>query len=96
MYSRSLASHIQHGNLAPDYGTYINSNSVPSNGTGILQLLYGAECWIVRKKEEQITEQTEMRILRRIKGATLRDKVNGVVIRKELGVNNIHDKEKRD
>ena len=39
-------------------------------------LLYGAECWTVRKKEEQILEKTEMRILRRIKGVTLRDKLS--------------------
>ena len=45
-------------------------------------LLYGAECWTVRKKEEQILEKTEMRMLRRIKGVTLR----------ELGVNSIQEK----
>ena len=38
-------------------------------------LLNGAECWAVRKKEEQILEKTEMKMLRRIKGVTLRDKV---------------------
>ena len=48
-------------------------------------LLYGAECWTVRKKEEQILEKTEMRMLRRIKGVTLRNKV------KELGVTSIQE-----
>ena len=38
-------------------------------------LLHGAQCWTVRKKEQQILEKTEMRMLRRIKGVTLRDKV---------------------
>ena len=38
-------------------------------------LMYGAECWTVRKKEEQILEKIEMRMLRRIKGVTLRDKL---------------------
>ena len=55
-------------------------------------LLYGAECWTVRKKDEQILEKTEMRMLRRIKGVTLRDKVKRVDIRKELGVNSIQEK----
>ena len=46
----------------------------------------------VGKKEEEILEKTEMRMLRRIKGVTLRDKVKSVDIRKELGVNNIQEK----
>ena len=54
--------------------------------------LYGAECWTVRKKEEQILEKTEMRMLRRIKGVTLRDRVKSVDIRKELGVSSIQEK----
>ena len=49
-------------------------------------LLYGAACWTVRKKQEQILEKTEMRMLRRIKGLTLRDRVKSVDTRKELGV----------
>ena len=55
-------------------------------------LLYGAECWTVRKKEEQILEKTEMKTLRRIKGVTLKDKVKSVDIRKELGVSGIQEK----
>ena len=55
-------------------------------------LLYGAECWTVRKKEEEILEKTEMRMLRRIKGVTLRDRVKSVDIRKELGVSSIQEK----
>ena len=54
-------------------------------------LLYGAECSTVRKKEEQILEKTEMRMLRRIKGLTLRDKVKSVNIRKELAMNGIQE-----
>ena len=45
-------------------------------------LLYGAECWTVGKKEEHTLNKTEMRMLRRIKGVTLRDKVKSVDIRK--------------
>ena len=52
-------------------------------------LLYGAGCWTFRKKEEQILEKTEMRMFRRIKVVTLRDKVKSVDIRKELEVNSI-------
>ena len=31
-------------------------------------ILYGAECWTTRVKEENILEKAEMRMLRRIKG----------------------------
>ena len=55
-------------------------------------LLNGAEYWTVGKKEEQILEKTEMRMLIRIKGATLRDRVKSVDIRKELGVSSIQEK----
>ena len=43
-------------------------------------------------KEEQILEKTEMMMLRRIKGVTLRDKVKSVDIRKQLGGNSIQEK----
>ena len=51
--------------------------------------LYGAERWTVGKREEQILEKTEIRMLRKIKGVTLRDKVKSVDIRNVLGVNSI-------
>ena len=50
------------------------------------------ECWTVGKNEEQILEKTEMRMLRGIKGVTLRDKIKSVDIREELGVNSIQEK----
>ena len=43
----------------------------------------------------QILDKTEMRMLRRIKGVTLRDKVKSVDIRKELGVNTIKRKSEK-
>ena len=55
-------------------------------------LLYGSECWTVGVKEENILEATEMRMLRRIKGVTLRDKLKSKDIRKELGVAGIKNK----
>ena len=55
-------------------------------------LLYGAVRWTVGKTEEQILAKTEMRMLRRIKGVTLRDKVKSVAIRKALEVNSIKEK----
>ena len=45
-----------------------------------------------KKKGEQMLEKTEMRMLRRIKGVTIRDKVRSHVIRKELGVSGIKEK----
>ena len=59
-------------------------------------LLYGAECWTVGKKKEQILEKTEMRMLRIIKVVALRDREMSVDIRNELGMNSIKEKVKRD
>ena len=55
-------------------------------------ILYGAECWTTGVKEENILEKTEMRMLRRIKGVTVKDKMNSEDIRKELGVGSIKSK----
>ncbi|XP_063600670.1 uncharacterized protein LOC134776847 [Penaeus indicus] len=55
-------------------------------------LLYGAEVWRMRKEEERILEATERRMLRRIKGVTLRERSTD--IRRELGVSDTNDKVK--
>ncbi|GFO03698.1 hypothetical protein PoB_003020300 [Plakobranchus ocellatus] len=55
-------------------------------------ILYGAECWVVGQKEEQLLETTEMRMLRRIREVTLEDKMRSDDIRKELGVCPIGEK----
>ena len=55
-------------------------------------ILYGAECWTTGVKEENIPEKTEMRMLRRIKGVTVKDKMKSEDIRKELGVGSIKSK----
>ena len=47
---------------------------------------------MTRKKEEQLLETTEMRMLRRIKGITLRDRQRSEEIRQELGVEDINVK----
>ena len=44
------------------------------------------------EKEENILEKTEMRMLRRIKGVTVKDKMKSEDIRKELGVRSIKSK----
>lgn len=55
-------------------------------------LLYGAEVWTMGRKEEKILETTEMRMLRRIKGVTLRDRERSADIRRELRVSDINEK----
>ena len=52
-------------------------------------LLYGAELWTLRKKEEGLLEKTEMRMLRRIQGVTLRDHMRSEDIRRALHVEKI-------
>ena len=37
-------------------------------------MLYGAECWAMRKKEEHLLNMTEMRMLRWIQGISLKEK----------------------
>ena len=54
-------------------------------------LLYGAEAWSVRRKEELLLEKTEMRMLRWILGVTLRDKKRSEDIRQAVGMTRIGD-----
>ena len=46
-------------------------------------MVYGAECWAVRKKEERKLHTTEMRMLRWARGKTRQDHVRNVDIWKE-------------
>ncbi len=55
-------------------------------------LLYGAETWALRKKEEMLLERTEMRMLRWILGITLKDRKRNEDIRQMTGVINISEK----
>ena len=54
-------------------------------------MLYGAECWAMRKKEEHLLNKTEMRMLRWIQGISLKDHVRSEEIRKRLNVMPIVD-----
>jgi len=52
----------------------------------------GAEAWTVTRREEGLLERTEMRMLRRMLGVSLKDKKRNEVIRKTLGVACMTDK----
>src|ERR1700733_15508547 len=48
-------------------------------------LLYGSECWCLRKEDERKLLVAEMSWLRRIRGRSRREKIRNEVTRKELG-----------
>ena len=54
-------------------------------------LLYGAEVWV----QERLLETTEMRMLRWIKGVTLKDREKSDESRRDLGLENITLKRER-
>ena len=54
-------------------------------------MLYGAECWAMRKKEEHLLNKTEMRMLHWIQGISLKDHVRSEEIRNRLNVMPIVD-----
>src|SRR6218665_3416810 len=55
-------------------------------------MMYGAEAWTLRRKEEKFLERTEMRMLRWILGISLKDMQRNENIRKKIGVACITDK----
>ena len=55
-------------------------------------MLYGAECWPVRRREEQIIHVAEMRMLRRSCGVTLMDRRTKESIRTEMKTIDIIEK----
>ena len=52
-------------------------------------LLYGSECWPLRKSQERRLEITEMRMLRWICGNTKTDHIPNVIFRRLLGLESI-------
>ena len=55
-------------------------------------LLYGSECWAVRKKEEDLLRRTEMRMLHCILGVSLKDRLMNEEIRKRCAVTDVVEK----
>ena len=55
-------------------------------------LLYGAECWPIKKSQVQRMKVAEMRMIHRMCGHTRLDKVRNEVIRSKIGVAAIEDK----
>ena len=56
-------------------------------------LLYGAETWSLRKKEEDILERTEMRMVRWIAGISLLERRESEDIRKMCGICNVRERQ---
>jgi len=55
-------------------------------------LLYGAETWALRRKEENLLERTEMRMVRWIAGISLRERRESADIRRMAGICSIREK----
>ena len=55
-------------------------------------LLYGAEIWALRKKEEGVLDRTEMRMVRWIAGISLMERRKSQDIRRMCGICNIKEK----
>ena len=55
-------------------------------------LLYGVECWPIKKSHVQRMRVAEMRMIRWICGHTRLDKIRNDVIRDKIGVASIEDR----
>jgi len=55
-------------------------------------MIFGAEAWSPRRKEEELLERTEMRMLQWIVGVSLKDRKRNEDIRQAVGVACITDK----
>ena len=55
-------------------------------------MIYGAEAWTLRRKDEELLERTEMRMLRWMLGVSLKDRRRNMDIRRAVGVTCITDK----
>ena len=55
-------------------------------------LIYGAETWALKRREEEMLERTEMRMLRWILGVSLKDRKRNDFIRNKIGVTCITNK----
>jgi hypothetical protein len=61
----------------------------------VTTLLYGSECWAMRKRDTQEPQAAETRFLRSVKRRTGPDKIRNEDTRKELGVFSINDRIRR-
>ncbi|KAI3685929.1 hypothetical protein L1987_79598 [Smallanthus sonchifolius] len=55
-------------------------------------MLYGTDCWAIKKTQAQKMDVAEMRMLRWMCGHTRKDRIRNEVVRKRLGVTCISDK----
>ena len=55
-------------------------------------LLYGAETWALKRKEEELLERTEMRMVRWIAGISLLERRESQDIRRMCGICNVKEK----
>jgi len=59
------------------------------NVTAKVALKFGSEAWVLKKREEQRLEATQMKFLRQLLGITKLDKEKNQCIRGETGAQNI-------